>query len=35
MRYATYCAALAITTIITLYAYGKRVEHNYRTRIGT
>lgn len=34
MRYATYCAGLAILTAISLYAYGKRIEHNYGQRIG-
>lgn len=34
MRYATYCAAITITTVIALYAYSKRITHNYHTRIG-
>lgn len=34
MRHALYWTALATTTALALHAYGKHIQHNYRTRIG-
>lgn len=34
MRHVIYWCTLIIGTAISLYAYGKRIEHNYFTRIG-
>lgn len=34
MRYAIYYTALILGSAISLYAYGKRIEHNYGQRIG-